>query len=542
MASKKSRGIRSNIQTKKLQSNLGGISQNRDERFLVPSEAQDIVNMHSIKDGTWSSDKAGYSHLNDTAVESGAVIDGVHWFTDATGVDFLLLASNGKLKKINTGSGVVTDADASAAMTAGNPVDFQNYNGVVYFCDGSIATPRKFDGSTGANSGGWPVSDGVNNYDTPKYVELHQNRVVYGGMVDYPDHVIISDQGDGENFTQPAVTAADSFITEVAPGDGGVITGMRSLTIPNSNDDILVVFKSRGIYSIVGRSGLAGDADEFKVVRINGEFGAFNNRCIVQVGQDLLAISEYGIVSYTSASTSGTVQPIGVNVNRVRDVIDRVNLNVREKCWAIHLKDRREVWFGLPTGSSTQVNEFIVYKYPDPGEQGSSARWSRRTGFTSPHGVLYGKDFYIGTYTGYIGYMFNSSKYNETGINWVYEYPYWDLGNELQYKRITHAEAHFRLRSNHTVSMTTTWKGGGNNDTLSQSLDVNTTVGGALYGAGVYGSSVYGERDEVTREFNVPGNGKRLKYKLSGTTTTTGVEFLGLSMQTEVGSLSSHWN
>lgn len=542
MASKKDRGIRSNIRTFSLQKNLAGISQNRDERFLSPAEAQDIVNMHSVKDGTWSADKAGYSHLNGTAIESGATIDGVHWFTGSDGTDYLLVAANGKLKQIDTSTGTVTDADASAGFTVGSPVDFQNFNGVVFTCDGTIATPRKWDGTTAGNAGGWPVSDGSNSFDTPKYVELHQNRLALLGFENYPDHIIISNQNDGEVFTQPATAANHSFIAEVAPGDGGVITGGRSLPIPNSNDDILVIFKTRGIHALIGRSGLTGDADEYKLIRINSEFGAFNNRCIVQVGQDLLAINEYGVISYSSANTSGTIQPIGVNINRVRDVIDRVNLSVRDKCWAVHLKDRREVWFGLPTGSSTQVNEFIVYKYPDPGEGQGIARWSRRTGFTAGAGALYNKTFYIGTYDGYIGTMFASSKYNATGINWKYEYPYWDMGNELQFKRIVHGEAHFRIRSNQTYTMQTKWKGGGNNDVFSDSYSVSTTVGGAVYGTAVYGTDFYGEKDEVTREYYCPGNGKRIKHTLSGTTTTTGPEFLGLSIKSEAGSLSSHWN
>ena len=542
MATKRARGIQSNVKVFGLQQNLSGISQNRDERFLNQTEAVDIVNMHSIKDGTWSADKAGYNHVNGTVVESGAVIDGLHWYTEADGTDHLLLASNTKLKKIALDTGTVTDADASAGYTAGNQVDFQNFDGYVFTCDGSIATPRKWDGTTASDSGGWPVSDGINSFDTPKYIELHQNRLVYAGFEDFPDHVVISDQNQGEVFTQPATTAAHSFIAEVAPGDGGIITGMRSLPIPNSNDDLLVVFKNRGIHAIVGRSGFRADADAYRIVRINAEFGAFNNRCIVQVGQDLLAINQYGIISYSSANNSGTIQPVGINVDRVRDVIERVNLSAISKCWAIHLKDRREVWFGIPTGASTQVNEFIVYKYSDPGEPNSLPRWSRRTGFTAAHGAILDKTFYIGTYAGFIGQMFNDSRYNVTGIPWAYKFAYWDMGNEQQFKRIQHAEAYFRVRGSQMVTMKTRWQGGGNNNSHTQILDVATTIGGATYGTAVYGSSFYGEKDELTKKYFVPGNGKRLKHELSGTTTTTGPEFLGLGIRAEVGGFSSHWN
>ena len=533
---------RRNLRALKLQSNLAGISQNRDERFLNPSEAQDIVNMHSLKDGTWSADKAGYDHLNGTAVESGAVIDGVHWFTAADGTDYLLVAANGKLKQVNVSTGAVTDADASAGYTAGQPVDFQNFNDLVYTCDGTIATPRKWDGSTGSNAGGWPVSDTVNSFDTPKYVELHQNRTAWSGFSSFPNHIVVSDQNAGETFTQPATTAADSFIAEVSPGDGGVITGMRSIPIPNSNDDALVIFKNRGIYTMYGASAWSGDEDRFRIIRNNPDFGAFNNRCIVHVGSDLLALNEYGIISYSSSNTSGTIQPVGISVNRIRDVIDKINPAEKSKCWGIHLKDRREIWWGIPTGSSTQVNEFIVYKYPDPGEPESPPRWSRRTGFTAAHGALYNKTFYIGTYAGFVGHMFNASQYNGSGIAWKYEFPYWDMGDELRFKRILVGKAHFRVRGDQSITMKTQWKGGGNNDLFSQSLQVTTTVAGAVYGTAVYGTDFYGVRDELSESYNVPGNGTRIKHTLSGTTTTSGPEFLGLSVIREPGGLAGHWN
>jgi hypothetical protein len=542
MGSKASRGIRSNIRTFALQKNLAGISQNRDERFLNPTEAEDIINMHSLKDGTWSADKAGYSHVNGTAAESGAVIDGVHWFTDAAGVDYLLVAANGKLKQVNIGTGVVTDADASAGYTAGDPVDFQNFQGLVFTCDGNIATPRTWDGTTAADAGGWPVTGDGNTYTAPKFVEQHQNRLSFSGFADYRNHLVISDQNNGEAFTFPATTAANAFITEIGPGVGGYISGKRSLPVPNSNEDALVVYKDSAVYTVFGSSGYVGDADKFRVVRNNTHYGAFNNRCIVQVGADLLAINVHGISSYTSASASGTIQPVGVNVNRVRDVIERVNLSAVDKCWAIHLPDRREVWFGLPTGSSSVANEFIIYKYPDPGEPESLPKWSRRTGFVATHGALYNKTFYIGTNAGFIGHMFNSSKYNTTGINWKYDYPYWDVGNELQFKRILHGESHWRIRGNQTVTIRSQWKGGGNNDEFSDDYSLETTVSGAVYGTAVYGTDRYGDREEVTREYYVPGNGKRVKHTLSGTTTSSGPEFLGLSVKAEMGGLSSHWN
>lgn len=555
MAKNRKRTVRPNIRTYRLKQNVSGIVQNREEVHLRPDQAKDIINMHSTKEGAWSSHNVGYTVINDsaTAYESGASVDGLVWYSDSNGTDHLFVAINGKIKEINTGTGVASDIDASAGLTAGEAASFVGMNDNLFTADGTIDAPRKWDGTTASAASGWPISDGSNTYKKPKYLLLHQNRLLAlnfqegtGATTSYPSHFALSDLDDPETFTTGSANATDSFIGEVESGDGQVIVGGASIHIPRTNESQAIIFKERSTFVVLGASGKSSDADAFSVIKMNGNYGAFNNRSIVQVGNDILALNEYGITSYSSSTSSGSVQPSAINSDTVIDVIGRINLNAKDKCWGIHLPSRREVIFFVPTGANTQCNEAIVYKYPSPADQGALPKWSRRTDASSKfkisHGCLVNKTFYIGTYSGFVGTMFTSSKYDDVGVPWTYEFPFLDFGNEKQNKRVLNMDILGNIRSNMNINLLSRWRGGGSNESVSQTVTLETTVGGAVYGTAIYGTSTYGSRDDIRQRVETLGDGLKVKYKLSGTNGSSGFDFFGLLPVVERGNISQHWN
>ena len=543
---KKARGLYPNIKTYQLKSNVSGIVQNRDETFLRPDQAVDIVNMHSTKPGTWSSNDIGYTVVNagGTAYESGADVDGLAWFVDSSFNDHLFMAINGKLKEINTGTGVDSDIDASAGYTAGNCVSFAVLNDVLYTVDGSIAAPRKWDGTTAANAGGWPVSDGTNNYGTPDVLGTFNNRLL--ALIKNSSTVILSDFDDAETFTTGGLVATASFVGECESGDGQQLVGYGLIRQPRDNRDLCVLFKSRSTYVLSGTSGKSDDADVFTVTRMNGVYGALSQRAIIGVGHDVLALNEYGITSYSASASSGDVVPSAISSDNVRDVLARLNLNEKDKCWGIHLPARREVIWFLPTDASTECNEAIVYKYPSPGDPEDVPRWSRRTdinnAFRMAHGCLVNKTFYVGSYDGFVSTMFTSSKYGTTSIPYLYEYPYLAFGNEKQNKRLLNCELLAEIRSQLSVTVQAIWQSGGNRDVTTKTLPLSTTALGPFYGTALFGVDSYGSREQVQESFDIFGDGKKLKLKVSGVTSTSGLDFFGLLPVIEKGNISQHWN
>lgn len=538
--SKAARGIRSNVKTFKLKSNVSGMAQNRAETFLRPDQAVDILNMHATEEGSWSADNAGYTKINSggTAYESGAAVDGLAVFEDSSGDKHLFMAINGKLMEINTGTGVATDIDASAGYTVGNQVDFEAMYDVLYTVDGTI-NPRSWDGATAGGAAGWPVSS--ENFTNPKYLVKHNWRMVFLAPEEDETAFIVSDFEDPETFTF-ASSATNAYIGHI----DGRIKGARSMHIPATNEEQTIIFSEKSTYVFTGSSAVFSDEDGFKVIKMNGNYGAINNDCIIEVGKDILALNIFGITSYSSTTQSGTIQPAAINSDRVKDVIGSMNLNAKDQCWGIHLPNRREVWWFLPTGANTQCNAAIVYKYPSPGAQDEIPKWSRRLDaggkFKMAHGALLDRTFYVGSYSGIVGTMFTASTYDGTGIPWKYEYPYWDVGNEKQNKRYLNGDAHFKVRSDQSFTMQYQWKGGGCNDQGSDPYPIETTVSGAEYGIATFGTDYYGQQEEVKVLYEIFGDGLRVKHTLSGITTDTGPELLGLNPVLEMGNISQHWN
>jgi hypothetical protein len=319
---------------------------------------------------------------------------------------------------------------------------------------------------------------------------------------------------------------------------------MRTLFVGGSGQQ-LIIFKDRSIYTLTGRSATLLGEDPITVERINGNYGAFNNRCIVAVGNDLLALNEYGVISYGSSMDAGTLQPAAIESDLVRDVLSRANLAQKDQFWGLHIPERREVWFGIATGASAQINEYLVYKYPSPGDESTTPKWSRRTDagvFRVPCMALVGKDLYAGTYTGKVLKMFNSSKYGVIGIPWRYEHASSNLGAERQIKKVQDGFAFFRARESQDVTMNAQWEKGGNNNRTTGNVRLQAAVGGAEYGTAIYGTAVYGESEVAKGKFKVFGNGERVKVAFSGTTADTGPVYMGSTLLVEMSGFSRHWN
>lgn len=536
------RGIRSNVRYRKQTQNIGGVRQNRAERYMNASEAVSIINMHSESEGSWTAHNVGYTHLNETAYQSGADFQGLHWFTEPDGTDHLLGAINGKFTKYNESTFAETELNASAVFSTSTLVDFQTFQGLAFACDGS-ANPRTYDGSTEGAAGGWPVATTYNN---PKYMEAHNGRLAFGNIQNNPSLVIFSDVGDGETFTTGASTAADYAAIQVNAGDGQVITGLKSVYVPQTNDTYLLVAKERSLYAITGRSAVASDSDVFTVVQVNGTFGCVNNQSMVQVGNDVMMLGElpgggYGIFSYTTALQNGTLQPILVGSDKITETLKGISRSAVDKCYGVHLPQRREVVFGIPTNGSSTVNRWVVYKYPASNDE--TPKWSIRTEVIHPVGMVFKDKIYFGSDDGYLSQWFTSPTYNGSPINWEYESPYIDLGNEGQFKRVPTVFGHFKSSINSIVTLASTWLGGGNNNSRGVSKPLSPQDGAAVYNVARYGQARYGSQVERKVPFKTYGNGERVKYTVRGNTTPNGgPEFLGLTYFIEYGGTSHTYN
>lgn len=501
------------------QNEAGGI-------FTVqPNSAAKIENMHVDEIGQWSSHQQGYDNFT-AQLESGADVDALGSFTNDSGTSFLLEAINGKIKNINPGTGAV-DSEISTAFTAGNPVAFDTLEGNVYAAEKSL-DPQKWNGTGNMSAaGGIPLTVGSDTYAKPEIVVTYANRLTYAkfnGTTLYPSHIAISDDLDPEVFTI-GVADTDGAVLPISPGDGQVITGARRLTIrtQQGEEEVLVIFKDRSTYVLSGKT-----PNTFAVNQLSNSEGALNHRCIVQLGNELVFIGENDIHSLSTASDSGKLLPRALGSEKIKNTLQTLNLSQKDKAWAMNLPNRKEIWFGIPTGANTDPDLILIYSYLNVGN-GPQNAWSIRKNTTELCGVCLNKEFFTGDNNGYIKKWFNSSKYGSNAIAYKYQYPFTNFGTQHQNKRIVQLSAWFLIFDTQSITVTTEWRGGGNNTrrAISKTLDTGGT-NEAKYGTGIYGISLYGNAT-ILKKVPIPvlGNGEQAQITVEGNTGDSGVIFLG---------------
>lgn len=523
-----------NFKPFKFFTNTGGQDEKTGELANQPNFAKNITNLHVDALGQWTAFNQGYSNFS-SQLESGARVDGIAWYVDASSVSHLLLACNGKIKTVNLGSGAT--ANISSAFTAGKSVSFATFKGTVYACADGTA-PQKWTASGSMSSAsGFPSTNGSETYNQPKIVCNFLNRLAYANFTSgggFPSHVVLSDNLNGESFTY-GVLDSNAIAFQAKPGDGQQVTCLRSYGVPNSQTELLFIFKDRSFYVLTGTTPAT-----FDLTCINSTVGCVNNNSAVQIGTDFFFTGHDDIYSVTTANLSGSLQPLASNVELVKQTISTINQNALDKCFAIHLPLRREAWFGIPTGSSTEVDTVLVYYYnTDPTTGQPIKSWSVMTGLNASCAVLVANQLYTGNSTGYIGQWFNSDLYGGTAFTYNYKYPFYDFGSQAQIKYIPECYLWFIVNEACTLNFTSTWRSGGNNITKTIPITVPLPGGSSLYDTAVYDTGLY-TGVGLLAKVRVPvlGNGEAVQFSISGSTSSGAPTFCGISGLVEYGSYS----
>lgn len=511
-----------------------------DERsglFSTPQgSASNIQNMHVSKNGEWSAYKQGYSALT-AQMESGAKVTSLSTYRTSLGVDYVISAVNGKIKTIGTATG--SETDIGTGFTVGNIVDMQTFDSLLFAADGGIE-PKKWTGSGSMTTvSAIPVTVGSDTYSKPSIVEKFNDRLIYAnfqGTTKYPSHLVVSDVSAPDTITT-TVGDNNGAALEVSPGDNQEIRAIRELYIPQTEESIALVFKDKSTYALRGYL-----QSELEVRLVNANVGALNNRCVVQLGNDLVFLDENNIYSFTTALQSGTLQPKVIGSENIKETLAQINLTQRSKAHAVHITHRQEVWFFIPTGAASEPDKIIVYRYPVLPDE--LPVFSVRTNVDHTAAVVLNREFFTGSQDGYIHKWFNSATYNGTGIPWLYKYPSITFDNALVTKQVLDLFAWFIIYENETIFCESQWKGGGNNTTRSVSKNLNLTGGGSTYDtaappAAVYDVSEYSAGFEL-RALKIPilGNGQLLDLTFSGTTQGFGPIFLGISGLVDYGQMA----
>ncbi|HEY9745588.1 MAG TPA: hypothetical protein V6C99_05170 [Oculatellaceae cyanobacterium] len=513
------------MQTHHFFKNTGGMNQKNNELSLGADEAEDIVNLHATAEGSWSNRDIGYLHLNATPLADGKTITGLHQYEMLTGDLHLIAAAGASLYKVDPDTGQASVI--ANGLSEANAVSFVTFNGLLIACNG-LNPPKKWDGENpAANLDGWPPAIAGVSVGNPSISEIYSNRLVFAGDAQNPSMLFISEQENPQNFTPDgSVTSAGAI--QVSPGDGEKITALKTLFLPLSNEEVLVVFKQRSTYILSG-----SNSETFALQKISGEFGAVSHQSVVQVGGEMMFLSNEGITSLSTATLQGNLVS-GFLSERIQAQIERLNRSALSGAFAVHLRDRREVWWCVPEGSTPQNQVVLVYNYGS----GRGGAWSRRTGIQAACGAAFAGRLLTGGYDGHIQQQLRGNSYQGTPIPWRYRTGFQDFSSPRLRKRIRDVELYLKQIS--TMPLTVHMQWDFNRSSVYQqtrTFVVAPDKASCIYGSARFGQDFYNQSGTSSLRFTPSGSGRAFQMELQGETMNNPVEIEGWSITTIPGGL-----
>lgn len=283
-------------------------------------------------------------------------------------------------------NGITTNSITYNGMTS--PSDY-GISGILLYRTsngGALLTgTTTFDASTvTALDPGFPLSTRIAPLTTqftliPRYLELFNNQMFLAGFSGFLSTAYWSNIGEPEGI-EPQNFA------EFRTNDGDKITGMKSY------GGQLIVSKERSLHRVTGTN-----PNNFLINELTDQYGCLSHRAMVVFENRFWCLDTKGIVEFNGANL------VVVSV-RVEDIFATMNISAaREQACAIHYRQGNEVWFAIPTGTSTVNDTIVVYDYV-------ADQWTVYKGIT-PSVLFVAKQTqqirlpFFGGYSGSISYM-----------------------------------------------------------------------------------------------------------------------------------------
>lgn len=290
-------------------SNSGGLNSTASPLQLQDNEASDLQNIDFDRFGAFLK-RNGYTALNTSAFNSGAVWTSLHFLELSSGTDYLIGTCGNKVAKMDSFDGTWDDITGAVTITAGAANKFK----WATFLDtalgvNNVDVPIKWTGSGDAAAMTVPA-----NLDTAKFIKVFNSYTILA-------NVSVSSGRHNSRVYWSALNSISSWdaadFNDVSRNDGQDITGLEVL------GDRLVIFKERSIWVAL----FTGDADiPFSFIKTQSNVGAISGYAISEVDNGLVFLAQDGIYFFDGANSTKISDRIsttllGFSKSRYADVV-----------------------------------------------------------------------------------------------------------------------------------------------------------------------------------------------------------------------------
>jgi hypothetical protein len=209
------------------------------------------------------------------------------------------------------------------------------------------------------------VGTGFTHMPAPPFAIYHQRRLwmpylyTMAGTLGSPtitnrgitDEIIASDILDTDTYDQIYANY------RIASGGADFVVAIQPFT-----EDNLVIFNRNTIHLV---RGVSGDLAATVVQEITREVGCLARKSVVQVGNQILFLSDNGVYAMTFEdlyNLRGASIPLSESIN---PIIKQINPEYAKNAVAIYHDNR--YYLSVPIGSSTENNAILVYNFLTQG-------------------------------------------------------------------------------------------------------------------------------------------------------------------------------
>jgi hypothetical protein len=209
------------------------------------------------------------------------------------------------------------------------------------------------------------VGAGFSHMPAPPWAVYHQRRLWMPFLYtttgssgsptitsrDVTDEIIASDVLDQDTYDQIYANY------RIASGGADYVVALQPFT-----EDNLVVFNRNTIHLV---RGVSGALESTTVQEVTREVGCIARRSVVQVGNQILFLSDNGVYAMTFEdlyNLRGATIPLSEPIN---PLIKRINKDYAKNCVAIYHDNR--YYIAVPFDDSTENNAILVYNFLNQG-------------------------------------------------------------------------------------------------------------------------------------------------------------------------------
>ena len=308
--------------------------------------------------------RKGAERLTPTGLLTGKTIYGSCTYTDANGIEYIILVCNNGLYQFNTDaqtSSVFRPFPAGETITDSDEVDVYQATGIgyVYILRGFGKTTLRWDG---ASTIVVPSISSHKDYPNSRAALYYGNR-----------HIVQTDSNTirvSHYLHDDAWSALDMF--SINDGSSDRLVALAPWTL----NEFVIFMRNSIFYASVGVGANAGNdqatEDNSYIKSLATDVGCIAGGSIVQAGGGILFLSDNGVYMLNPSGAAGQGSantPEGMRLLTlseplsapISDVIERINYNYVSKAVGVYFENR--YYLAVPLDSSTVNNAVLVYNF-----------------------------------------------------------------------------------------------------------------------------------------------------------------------------------